>query len=143
MSGQPGVPLAAIRDEPLRLDEVIDAVRDPAHGAVVTFSGVVRNTDDGRAVTRLEFVAHPTAADVLGDVAARLIREGAADRIAVLHRVGTLKIGEVAVVIAAAAGHRRQAFEGCAAMIDRLKTTVPIWKRQVFADATDEWVGTP
>jgi molybdopterin synthase catalytic subunit len=138
-----GVVLAEIRDTPLSVDEVIDAVRHPSAGAVVTFIGYVRERDHGEPVEVLDYTSHPTAEQVAHDLADRLLAEGRVIRLGVVHRTGHLTIGDIAVVAAVSAEHRREAFEVCHALIDEFKATVPIWKHQTFTDGSDEWVGLP
>jgi len=137
------VRLLGIRDTPLDVAEVLAAVEDPGSGGVVSFTGLVREVDGGRAVTELEYVAHPTAAARLQEVAAAVAAELPVRAVAALHRTGVLALGDVAVVVAASAAHRGEAFEAARRLIDDLKHTVPIWKRQRFADGEQEWVGTP
>jgi molybdopterin synthase catalytic subunit len=119
---------------------VEDAVAAPECGAVVTFRGVVRDVDDERGVTRLDYEAHPDATDALR----RCVDAVAAEtglRVAAVHRFGVLAVGDVALVAAASAGHRREAFEACSLLVERIKAEVPIWKRQHFTDGVSEWVG--
>jgi molybdopterin synthase catalytic subunit len=137
------IALLDIRDSPLSVDEVLAAVADPAAGGVVSFTGLVRATDGGRDVTSLDYTAHPTAMGQLRQVAEAVVADVPVVRVAALHRVGHLEVGDVAVVVAASAAHREQAFEAARRLIDDLKATVPIWKDQRFADGTQEWVGTP
>lgn len=116
------------------------AVAAPECGAVVTFRGVVRDVDDDRGVTGLDYEAHPDATEVLR----RCVDAVAAEtglRVAAVHRYGTLAIGDVALVASASAGHRREAFEACSLLVERIKAEVPIWKRQHFTDGVSEWVG--
>ena len=139
----PGVVLAEIRDTPLSVDELVEAVRHPRAGAVVTFTGYVRERDHGEPVEVLDYTSHPTATEVAYDLAARLAAEGRVVRLGVVHRTGHLTVGDIAVVAAVSAEHRREAFEVCHALIDEFKATVPIWKHQTFDDGSDEWVGLP
>jgi len=141
--GLPQVVLADIRDVPLSVDEVIDAVGHPRAGGIATFIGVVREHDHGHDVQSLDYSAHPSAPQVLRDIAERLASGSDVIRVAAVHRVGHLQIGDLAVVVAVSAAHRGVAFDVCHELVDTLKTTVPIWKHQVFGDGTDEWVGTP
>lgn len=135
--------LLALRDTPLSVDEVLAAVADTRAGGVVSFTGVVRDTDGGQSVDELEYVAHPDAVAALERVARQVAADLPVLGLAAVHRTGTLAVGEVAVVVAASAPHRAEAFEGARRLIDDLKATVPVWKRQVFGDGTQEWVGTP
>jgi molybdopterin synthase catalytic subunit len=122
---------------------VVAAVRDPAAGGLVVFVGSVRDLDGGRAVERLGYTAHPSAEAQLRAVAESVAARYPAVAVAAVHRVGDLDIGDVAVVVAVSCPHRGEAFDAARALIDELKTTVPIWKHQVFSDGSDEWVGTP
>jgi molybdopterin synthase catalytic subunit len=135
--------LLALRDTPLDVAEVLAAVADPAAGGVVSFSGNVRNSDGGKGVTELEYVAHPGAEAALARVAEAIAGDLPVVGLAAVHRTGVLSVGDVAVVVAASAAHRDQAFEAARRLIDDLKATVPVWKRQVFDDGTSEWVGAP
>jgi molybdopterin synthase catalytic subunit len=139
----PVVRLTAVRDSPLSVDEVLAAVADDAAGGVVSFTGVVRSVDGGRAVTELEYSAHPGAEAALLAVAETIAAELPVIALAAVHRTGLLAVGDVAVVVAASAAHRGQAFEAARRLIDDLKEQVPIWKRQLFADGDEEWVGSP
>jgi molybdopterin synthase catalytic subunit len=137
------VRLLALRDTPIDPAEVTAAVDDVGAGGVVAFTGLVRDNDGGRRVTELEYVAHPDAEAALRTVADAVGGDLPVRALAAVHRVGVLQVGDVAVVVAAAAAHRGEAFEAARRLIDDLKSTVPIWKRQVFADGTQEWVGSP
>lgn len=139
----PVVRLVDIRETTLSVDEVVAAVTDAAAGGVTLFVGAVRDHDENKSVTGLEYSAHPTALEQLTDVADEVAREYDVLAVAAVHRVGQLAIGDAAVVVATAAAHRGESFEASRALIDRLKQRVPIWKHQLFADGTDEWVGTP
>lgn len=137
------VVLCEIRDERLSVDEVLDAVRHPRCGAIALFVGVVRDHDHGAEVDALDYSAHPSVVDRLRAVCEEVAAQHPEGRLAAVHRVGHLDIGETAVVAAVSAPHRGEAFAACHALIDTLKATVPIWKHQQFADGTDEWVGLP
>ena len=137
------VRLLALRDTPLDVAEVLAAVDDPRAGGVVSFTGVVRDHDGGRGVQELEYEAHPGAELALRAVAERVAGDLPVHALAAVHRTGLLRVGDVAVVVAASASHRGQAFEAARRLIDDLKAEVPIWKRQVFDDGDQEWVGTP
>lgn len=138
--GDQRVPLAAISDAPLDAPAVTALVEDAAAGAVVTFVGTVRDHDGGRAVVRLEYSAHPEAGRVIAEVCAEVAHAHDV-RIAAVHRVGSLAIGDVAIVCAVSSAHRAAAFAACALLVDELKARLPIWKEQHFADGTSEWVG--
>jgi molybdopterin synthase catalytic subunit len=119
------------------------AVDDRGAGAFVVFQGVVRDHDHGRPVTSLEYEAHPSAEDVLREVAKEIAADPAVYAVAVSHRVGRLEIGDVALVAAVSTAHRAAAFAACARLVDEVKSRLPVWKHQVFADGTDEWVNCP
>ena len=143
MSDLPVVRLCDIRETALDVQEVVAALADDASGGVTLFVGAVRDHDGGKDVTGLEYSAHPTALQRLRDVCDEVAEEYGVRALAAVHRTGTLAIGDAAVIVATATAHRGDAFEASRALIDRLKQTVPIWKHQVFADGSDEWVGTP
>ena len=159
---------AVLSADPISVDQAIAAVESDTAGAVVSFSGVVRNHDGGKAVARLSYSAHPTAHQVMADVVARLVAEqnaaeqntaeqntagddaagdasagtpGQPVRIWAAHRIGMLEIGDPALVCAVSASHRGQAFAVCSELVDRIKEQVPIWKEQFFSDGSVEWVG--
>lgn len=134
--------LLALRETPLSVDEVLAAVEDPAAGGIALFVGTVRDHDGGRSVTRLGYSAHPSAEAVLRDVAGKVISDFPVVALAAVHRTGELAIGDLAVVVGVACPHRAEAFAACRRLIDDLKESVPIWKHQLFADGSDEWVGT-
>jgi len=135
--------LADLREEPLSVDEAIAAVRDETCGALVVFVGLVRDHGHGVHVRDLDYSAHPSALERLREVCALVVSRTPQARVATLHRVGELAIGDLAVVVAAAAPHRGEAFTAARDLIDTLKGEVPIWKHQRFADGSTEWVGLP
>lgn len=135
--------LLDLRSTPLSVDEVLAAVQDPGAGGVVSFTGLVRSSDHGRAVVSLDYSAHPSALEVMTATVQKVVADLPVVAVAAVHRVGLLEIGDVAVVVAASAAHRDVAFAAARRLIDDIKSTVPIWKHQVFEDGEDEWVGTP
>ncbi len=137
------VRIAEVTELPLDVAAHSAATREAAAGADVTFCGVVRDHDDGRTVLELEYSSHPSAAGILREVAQEIADDPAVLAVAVSHRIGALRIGEVALVASVTAAHRKQAFDSCARLVDEVKARLPIWKRQVFADGTDEWVNCP
>lgn len=143
MTPDHAVALVALRDEPLSVDEVLDAVRHPTCGGVALFVGVVRDHDHGEAVTALDYEAHPSALEIMGRVCSAVAGRSQASRVAAVHRTGALRVGDLAVVVAAAAPHRGQAFDACRDLIDTLKSETPIWKHQRLRDGSTEWVGLP
>lgn len=144
MQVAPLVRLVDLRETPLSVDEVFKAVQDPAAGGTTLFVGSVRDVDpsiDPEAeVVRLDYSSHPTALERMRDVAERVARESGAIAVAALHRVGELEVGDTAVVVAAAAAHRAEAFEAGRRLIDEIKAEVPIWKHEVFVDGETAWV---
>lgn len=133
--------LFRVVDRPLRLEEVVEAVTATTLGGLVTFSGVVREVSKGKRVTRLDYEAYvPMAEKKLAEIAAEAQAAWPGVQVAVVHRVGTLLPGELAVVIAVSAPHRKEAFRGCEFVIDRLKQDVPIWKKE-YAEDGEVWVG--
>jgi molybdopterin synthase catalytic subunit len=140
---RPVVRLVGLREEPLDVAEVLDVLEDDASGGLTLFVGRVRDHDHGHGVDGLDYSAHPTALDRLRDVCRRVAEGHDITGLAAVHRVGTLAVGDIAVVVATSAAHRGEAFTASRALIDTLKSEVPIWKHQRFSDGTDEWVGAP
>ena len=136
------VRLATISAGPLNVAAHLAAVSDPAAGAEVFFVGTVRNHDHGRGVIQLDYSSHPSAPDVVAAVAAELAARDGVIAVAVTHRIGVLSIGEIAIVAAVSAAHRGVAFTACSDLVDEVKKRLPVWKRQVFTDGTDEWVNS-
>jgi molybdopterin synthase catalytic subunit len=132
--------LADVVTEPISAAHVASLVAGREAGAVVTFSGDVRDHDHGRQVARLEYEGHPTAARVLAECAAEIAERHPVVAVAALHRVGPLEIGDAALVAAVSSAHRGEAFRACGELVDLIKERLPVWKHQVFADGTDEWV---
>ena len=130
-----------ITDEKISVQDAIDAVSTDDAGAVVTFLGVVRNNSEGRRVRYLELEAYQKMAESeMGRIADEIHQQWELDRVAIIHRVGKLSVGDAIVAIAVAAPHRKEAFEACHYAIDRLKEIVPIWKREFWEDGESEWV---
>lgn len=122
-----------LQDEPLRVDEAVNAVRGDGDGAVAVFVGTVRNVNEGRRVLYLVYEAYPAMATAAMErIAARAAEMFAASRVAILHRTGRLEVGEASVLVAVAGPHRAQALDACRWAIDELKRTVPIWKREHY-----------
>jgi molybdopterin synthase catalytic subunit len=135
------VRLVDIRDRELSADEVLRAVADDAAGASAVFVGTVRNDDDGQPVVSLAYEAHDDAVALMAEVVEEVASRHQVIAVAAIHRIGLLEVGDVAVIAAASAGHRAEAFEACRDVIDEVKARVPIWKRQTFADGHVEWPG--
>jgi molybdopterin synthase catalytic subunit len=133
--------LLALRETALSVDEAIDSVRRASSGGIAVFLGTVRDHNDGQAVTVLEYEAYASMAEKeLSAIAGEIEREVPGVALAVLHRVGRLEIGDLAVVCAASAPHRDEAFRACRELIERIKARVPIWKRE-HGPAGAHWVG--
>jgi molybdopterin synthase catalytic subunit len=143
LDSEPVVALSDVRDEALSVDEVLRAVQHPRCGGIALFVGVVREHDHGADVSALDYSAHPSVVESLAQVCADVAGRHEVARLAAVHRVGHLEIGDLAVVAAVSAPHRGQAFDACRDLVDTLKGTVPIWKHQLFTDGSDEWVGLP
>ncbi|WP_340537617.1 molybdenum cofactor biosynthesis protein MoaE [Nocardioides sp. GXZ039] len=137
------VRLVEIRETPLVVDDVLDQLDESVDGGVTLFVGKVRDHDGGRGVSGLEYSAHPSALDRLREVCEEVAARHEVHGVAAIHRVGSLAIGDLAVVVGAAAAHRGVAFDASRDLIDTLKDRVPIWKHQRFTDGGEEWVGTP
>jgi molybdopterin synthase catalytic subunit len=133
----------AVTTEPLDVGALERLVADHGAGAVVSFAGVVRDHDRGRPVIMIEYEGHPRAQRVLDEAAADVAARSDAEALAVAHRLGPLQVGEAALVVAVSAAHRQEAFEAGALLVDEVKLRLPVWKRQVFSDGTDEWVACP
>ena len=126
---------------PIAVDALVRAVRDPGAGAVVTFLGTTRNTNAGRRVVRLEYEAFVSMAErEMRRLADEAARRWPVRRVAMVHRIGHVPVGEASVAIAVSAGHRAEAFLACRWLIDRLKEIVPIWKREHFRGGV-VWIG--
>ena len=110
-------------------------------GALCSFVGVVRNENNGRATTQIVYEAYgPMAESEMEKISAGLAREWPSARVRMVHRTGLLRVGEASVAVVATSPHRAEAFAACRAAIDRIKTSVPIWKKERYADGTEEWV---
>ncbi len=126
--------------EPIRIEQLIEAVEDPGAGAICTFLGVVRDNNLGREVDYLEYEAYPKmAVPAMQRIADEIRERWDIIKIAMVHRVGRLEIGDASVGIAVSSPHRAEAFQACHYAIDRLKESVPIWKKEVWADG-EEWI---
>ena len=130
----------SLSDRPLDVGAVVARVAGPDAGGVVTFVGAVRNLARGRRIDHLEYEAYPEMAErEFTRIADEAARRWSGVRVAIAHRTGHLEIGELAVVVVAAAPHRAEAFAACQFAIDTLKQTVPIWKKEVATDG-EYWV---
>jgi molybdopterin synthase catalytic subunit len=137
------VSLVEVSAEKLSVERHRLAVDRAASGACSIFAGVVRDHDDGRSVLELEYVAHPSADAVLREVAAEIEAFAGVRAVAVSHRVGRLRIGDLALVAAVSSPHRAEAFAAIEELVERVKARLPVWKLQIFADGSEEWVNCP
>jgi molybdopterin synthase catalytic subunit len=136
----PAVRSPRLTDRPIDLASLLAPAR-ASDGGVCTFLGIVRNENGGRPTLRIEYQAYgPMAEAEIEKIADGLAREWPETRVSIRHRVGTLEVGEIAVAIVASSPHRAEAFAACRAAIDRIKTSVPIWKREFYPDGTSDWV---
>jgi len=133
---------ADVVTDPIDVAALAASVAGPRAGAVVTFSGDVRDHDDGRAVTALTYEGHPTASAVIRVCADEVAARHDVEAVATVHRVGDLAIGDTAFAVAVSSAHRGEAFAACSELVDVVKERLPVWKHQRFADGTDEWVNS-
>jgi molybdopterin synthase catalytic subunit len=130
-----------IVETPINLNALIEWARADSDGAVVTFQGTVRDFAEGRSVVGMEYHCYPELAlNELTKLEAEVLRRWPVGRVALVHRVGPMTLGEVSVAIVVASPHRAEAFDACRFAIDTLKQTIPIWKKEHFKDDTQAWV---
>lgn len=135
-----GAGACSLSDQPLDVGAVVSRVAGPGRGGIVTFLGTVRDRARGRSIRHLEYEAYPEMATrEMERIAGEAARRWSGAKVAIAHRSGHLEVGEIAVVVAAAAPHRAEAFSACRFAIDALKETVPIWKKEVATDG-EYWV---
>ncbi len=131
-----------ITSEPIAAQPVIDNVRKNAYGAVVTFVGTVRNNFEGKRVLYLEYEAYPEMAEKkLREISAEIQERWGISDIDIVHRVGRIDVGDIAIVIAVGSPHREEAFQACQYAIDRIKEIAPIWKKEFYEDGSSAWIG--
>lgn len=133
---------AEVTADPIEISAHEMAVTSDWTGAVVGFGGVVRNHDGGRDVDTLFYEAHPSADEVMEQLAADIAAKFPGVRIAVTHRVGHLRIGDTALAAAVGGAHRQETFAAVVELVEMVKANLPVWKRQFFTDGTEEWVGS-
>ena len=134
--------MVQVTTDPLRPEEITALVRRETSGAVVTFLGTARLYSQGRRVLYLEYEAYPEMATTkLEEIRQEVKRCLEVEEAAIHHRVGKVEIGEISLVVAIASAHRKEAFEACQQVVDRIKAVVPIWKKEVFQDG-QVWVGS-
>jgi len=130
-----------VTDQPISIDDVVREVVDDPYGGITTFIGVVRGNSQGKKVLYLEYEAYDEMAEKkMREIGDEVCQRWEDSKIAMIHRVGHLEIGEASIVIAVATPHRKEAFEACRYAIDRVKQTVPIWKKEVW-EGGETWVG--
>ncbi len=134
---------AAISAEPISVAEHEALVSRSGAGAVVAFGGVVRDHDHGREVTQLEYVGHPSAEELMAEIADEIAALPKVHAVAISHRIGVLGVGDVALAAAVSAAHRGEAIDACRQLVEEVKARLPIWKRQIFTDGDEEWVAAP
>jgi molybdopterin synthase catalytic subunit len=135
--------IARVTAAPLDPNEAIEAVSDPAAGAIDLFLGVVRNSNKGRDVAYLEYDAYPEMAEkLMADLGQEAVEEYGLRKVALYHRTGRLEIGETSLLIAISSGHRAEAFAAGKWLVDEVKKRVPVWKKEVWSDG-EEWIEGP
>jgi molybdopterin synthase catalytic subunit len=133
--------LFEITTDPLSVDSLVKVVLTAGDGAVVTFTGAVRDNNEGRRVVALEYEAYSEmAVREMERIGAEIVEKWGLHGIAMRHRTGKLAVGETSVVIAVSAPHRREAFEACSEALDLLKERVPVWKKEYY-EGGEEWIG--
>ncbi|MER3523402.1 MAG: molybdenum cofactor biosynthesis protein MoaE [Ignavibacteria bacterium] len=132
--------MVSITTDPIDVASIYQAVQSVHAGGIVLFAGTVRNRSQGRRVNALEYSAYiPMAEKLMAAIEEQMRAQWPLHHVVLVHRVGMLALGEVAIVTAVAAAHRKEAFEACRFGIDRIKAEVPIWKKEHFEDG-QEWV---
>lgn len=130
-----------LTDEPIQINQFISTGIDPSCGASAFFAGCVRNHHEGRPVLRMEYEAYrPMAERQIASIADDAKRMFGVHTVRVLHRIGKMNVGDVAVVIEVWAAHRAESFDACRYVIDAIKVRVPIWKHEFYADGSNQWV---
>jgi len=134
--------MVQLTNSPIRTEEILESVRSPEAGGIDVFIGTTRGQSKGRGVSALEYEAYePMALRVMELIEAEARDRWPLQKVSLVHRLGRVNVGEASVIIAVSSAHRKEAFEACRFLIDRLKQDVPIWKREYFVDGTVEWSG--
>ena len=133
---------ALVTKEKISVDSLAESLKSKQAGAVASFSGDVRDNDAHKDVTSLTYEIHPTAQSVIEEITHRIAAKHDVLGVAVAHRYGDIAIGETAFAVVVTAVHRGPAFAACEEIVSTVKTELPIWKHQVFADGTTEWVNS-
>lgn len=136
------VVVAEVSEAPLSVDAALAAVTTPRVGGVGLFVGIVRDHNDGETVTGLDYESHPIAPQVLQELADEVAAAHDVVTLAVIHRIGRLAVGDLAVVVAVGAEHRAEAFDACRALIEVVKQRLPIWKHEHLTGGDSVWVGS-
>jgi molybdopterin synthase catalytic subunit len=130
-----------LTSEPIDYAGLTEQVRRAHCGAVVTFLGTVRDLTDGRITTALDYEAYPSMAEKkMAEIEQETRSRWPIGELVLVHRLGHLDVGDISVAVSVSCAHRGQAFEACRFAIDRLKESVPIWKKENWADGSTEWV---
>ncbi len=136
--------MSEITIHPINIQKIIDSVTTPESGGIDVFIGITRNHSKHRPVLFLEYEAYePMALKTMDQIEQEARSKWQLHKVAIVHRIGKVDVGESSVAIAVSSAHRKEAFEACRFLIDKLKQTVPIWKREYFADGTIEWSQSP
>jgi molybdopterin synthase catalytic subunit len=131
-----------ITTELIKPDALHEWILKPHHGAVVTFAGTVRDNTDGRQTARLEYETYAEMAEKkMVEIGEEIQDKWSIEDVAMIHRIGALEIGDISILIAVAAPHRKDTFEACSYAIDRVKQVVPVWKKEIWQDGESEWAG--
>jgi len=131
-----------ITTELIKPDALHAWILKPHHGAVVTFAGTVRDNTDGRQTARLEYETYAEMAEKkMVEIGEEIQDKWGIEDVAMIHRIGALEIGDISILIAVAAPHRKDTFEACSYAIDRVKQVVPVWKKEIWQDGESEWAG--
>ena len=133
---------AKVTADRISAESLVAIVKADEAGAIVTFSGEVRDHDKGRAVAALNYEIHPSAQNVIERIANEVAKSHEIVNVALAHRYGEIPIGESAFVVAVSAAHRGPAFACCEELVERVKAELPIWKHQTFTDGSFEWVNS-
>ena len=133
---------ALITDQVISIQSLMDSVKTDQAGALASFCGDVRNNDADKAVKSLTYEVHPTAQKVIEEITERIAGLHDVISVTVAHRYGAIEIGETAFAVVVSAVHRGPAFAACEEIVSTVKDELPIWKYQVFADGTSEWVNS-
>lgn len=133
--------VAAVQQDPIDMAQLEQSVRSDAAGAISSFCGRVRNHDQHKGVTSIDYSAHPSANDIITSIAHKIATEYGLHKIAVIHRYGHLEIGDIALGVAVSSDHRKESFRAVEEVVERIKLELPVWKKQEFSDGSSQWSG--